>query len=1099
METLLSLRTFANSRQYNEAKTLLSQINSNKASQSPTIKSFEIVGPPDTARAHVASCLLNDLKINALFVAYNEIRARKFYNDFCEYFGDKVAYLPPADIQIFVAEAKNHDIEYERMEALNTISKGDYRVAVISAESLLHMLPASGELNGGKATINLLKGSELILEEFAASLIDFGYERVDEVDGKGQFSIRGGIVDVYSPQEVDPIRIDLFGDEIDSIRTFDIASQRSVENRHDTCIIPAREAAYSYRESEAESIIDYIGDNIIFIDEPARVNQRIESAEAEFFKIYKDKVVYFPKGYVLAKLENHKHVSFCALQKDNAIPIQCLPLMSYQGKYDVLVDDAARWRKSNPKVKIIALADSNGRAEKLAEIFTDYNIEGINIVRSGLSGSYEFTEAGFVILGNFDEGRQRQRQKRSKFKGAKGDGSIDIQSFTDIAPGDYIVHNIHGIGVYKGIEEVKVDKRLKRDFFKIVYRDDGILYVPVSRMDLIQKYIGGESVKPRMNKLGGVEWERVKARVKDSLKKIAEELVKLYAVRQTIRGYAFSRDTVWQKQFEDEFPYNETQDQLKAVEEIKADMENDRPMDRLLCGDVGFGKTEVAIRAMFKAVNDGKQVAYLVPTTVLAQQMYINMKKRFADFPVTVEIISRFKTKKEQAKAAEDTRNGKVDILIGTHRILQKDIAFKNIGLLVVDEEQRFGVGHKEKIKQLAPNVDTLTMTATPIPRTLHMSLSGIRDISTIWEPPEERFPVQTYVLEYNPDMVTDAINREIARDGQIYYLFNRVQTIERKFRELQDMIPEARIAIAHGQMHERELEDTMVDFANGEYDILLCTTIIESGLDIPNVNTIIVENADKMGLAQLYQLRGRVGRAERLAHAYITYKKDKILSEVAEKRLAAIREFTEFGSGFKIALRDLEIRGAGNIIGGEQHGHMDAVGYDTYCRLLQQAIREEQGLGVLEEIKSVNEDVTIDIDINAFIPAEYIASDEQKIQMYKHISLINSEADAANVQDELMDRYGEIPNEVSELINVALTKSYCIKVGIISVKKSGDTYTLKFGKAVQINMDSLSNAISKTSYEVIFSLAGQPEIRLKSNKKAAQSAALVNFLKLIK
>ena len=627
---------------------------------------------------------------------------------------------------------------------------------------------------------------------------------------------------------------------------------------------------------------------------------------------------------------------------------------------------------------------------------------------------------------------------------------------------------------------------VKKDYLKIRYQDGAFLYIPTNQMDLIQKYIGSEGKQPKINKLGGSDWLRTKTRVKESLKKLAGELIKLYARRAALKGFEYSKDTVWQKQFEEQFPYEETEDQLRCIEEIKRDMESGKVMDRLLCGDVGFGKTEVAIRAVFKAVMDGRQVAWLVPTTVLAQQHYNNFIDRMKDFPVTVEMLSRFRSRSEQKRILKAVKTGNVDVLIGTHRLLQKDIQFRNLGLLVIDEEQRFGVSHKERLKNLAAEVDVLTLTATPIPRTLHMSLTGIRDISVIEDPPEERYPVQTYVMEYNRDVIRDAIIRELARQGQVFYLYNRVRTIDSKAADVQAMVPDARVAVAHGQMEERQLEDIMISFLKGEFDVLVCTTIIESGLDMPNVNTIIVEDADKMGLAQLYQLRGRVGRSNRLAYAYITYKRDKVISEVAEKRLQAIKEFTELGSGFKIAMRDMEIRGAGNMLGPEQHGHMESVGYDMYCRLLDEAVRELRG----EPLRKEETEVSIDINIDAYIDDSYIGSESRKIEMYKKIAAINDENDVLDIEDELTDRYGDIPEPVRNLITVAYIKALARSLGISSVTEKRDSVIFGFADIKNIDFQAIAKAAEKYRRQLLFSAGASPHLVYKKPQTGGERIA---------
>ncbi|NMB96397.1 MAG: transcription-repair coupling factor, partial [Clostridiaceae bacterium] len=762
----------------------------------------------------------------------------------------------------------------------------------------------------------------------------------------------------------------------------------------------------------------------------------------------------------------------------------CKQNPSYYGFFKLLINDLKECKRKDNKVVI--MAGTKTRGEKLRDNLHTEGIEAVysdsvhtsllsgNIVitQGSLNNGFQYPLIGFVVISEREVfGNDRKRKKSSKRK-SKG---VDINFFTDLNPGDYVVHQTHGIGQYVGIEKLVVEG-IHKDYLKIKYQGKDFLYIPTSHLDVIQKYIGSEGKAPKINKLGGNDWIKVKKRVKESLKELAEDLVKLYAERKAIKGYSFSKDTVWQNEFEEQFPYEETDDQLRCTEEIKKDMESNKPMDRLLCGDVGYGKTEVALRAAFKAVMNGKQVAFLVPTTVLAQQHYNNFVERMKNFPVNVEMLSRFRTKAEQGRILQDLKRGQIDVLVGTHRLIQKDIQFKDLGLLIIDEEQRFGVAHKERLKNIRPNVDVLTLTATPIPRTLHMSLIGVRDISVLEEPPEERYPVQTYVMEYNLDIVRDAIDRELARGGQVYYLYNRVRTIDLKASQIQELVPEARIGVAHGQMGERKLEDIMLKFMRREFDILICTTIIESGLDLPNVNTLIIEDADKMGLSQLYQLRGRVGRSNRLAYAYITYKKDKVLSEIAEKRLQTIKEFTEFGSGFKIAMRDLEIRGAGNLLGPEQHGHIESVGYDMYCRLLDEAVRELKGELPPEKEPEVN----IDLNIDAYIADEYINKEIQKIEMYKKIASIQDEQDVIDIKDELLDRYGDLPKQVENLISIAYIKALAGKLGISAITEKKDALIFQFKDKKIVKIDVISKLAAKYKRQILFNAENNPYLMYK-------------------
>ena len=666
--------------------------------------------------------------------------------------------------------------------------------------------------------------------------------------------------------------------------------------------------------------------------------------------------------------------------------------------------------------------------------------------------------------------------------------------FADLNVGDYIVHSVHGIGQYMGINTLSVDGA-KKDYIKLRYKDDGVLYIPTNQLDNIRKYIGSGDTAPKLNKLGSKDFAKTKAKVKASLKDIAKGLIELYAKRKQEKGYKFSPDTVWQNQFEEAFPYEETEDQLRCIEEVKKDMESDMPMDRLLCGDVGYGKTEVAIRAAFKAVMDGKQVAYLVPTTVLSEQQFNEFRNRMKDFPVKINVLNRFKSARDKKEVLRQLRTGELDIIIGTHRIVQKDIEFKDLGLLIIDEEQRFGVKHKEAIKKLKNNVDVLTMTATPIPRTLHMSVVGIRDMSVIYEPPKNRIPVQTYVLEYDEEVIREAIIKEIGRGGQVFYLYNRVEGIEKKASEISKLVPEARVAFAHGQMEGRELEDIMTAFMDKELDVIVCTTILESGIDIPNANTIIIEDADRLGLSQLYQIRGRVGRSDRKAYAYITYRRNKLLSEASEKRLKAIKEFTEFGSGFKIALRDLEIRGAGNILGPEQHGHMEAVGYEMYCKLLEETVKEMQGEAVLEEV-----DTQIDLNVTAYIPDTYIENINQKIEAYQDIANISDENEILDIIDALIDRYGEVPKECVNLLEIARIKIYARALKVLAIKQTGKNVVIKFSSEEFI-MDKVQVLIDLYKGDLMFSTGVTPYLTLKlqSDKDSDILNDVLKLLKIVK
>lgn len=1118
-----------------------------------------ISGPSDSQKAHMCYAVCEHLGCRGVFVTYNEMQARKMYEDFSFLFGDEVVFFPAKEIMLHDVEAKSHDAAYQRIKALDRISGGNWRIAVASAEAVASKLIPKEQFEN--SIIEMSPSGRVNLEKLSQKLVVLGYERVAIVEGKGQFSIRGGIIDVFPIDREHAVRIELFDDEIDSIRSFDVLSQRSVEKLKNIKITPAREVVYSIEKREdiigriekdlekvarrsrqdgadyikrleekiaadidrfrsdyyfpgidryipyiidaPADIMDYAGDSVVFVDELLRFNQRIENVLLEHHEACKNLLekghllpesfeMFFDMDSINKRLEkgrlvvlNTIPVESQTLKNASSFTIPSKSITSYQGHFGLLIEDIRQWKEKNSRV--VVLSGPKGKGERLAETLRAKGVEAsytenftedlqpgqVAITHGSLNKGFEYPSIGLVVVGDREVFGQDRKLKRKEGKKA---GSR-INAFTDLSIGDYVVHQAHGIGQYVGIQKLSVDN-VKRDYLKIRYQDGDFLYIPTNQMDLIQKYIGAEGKPPKISRLGGTEWAKTKKKVKESLMELAGELVKLYAERQAIKGHAFSKDTVWQRQFEEMFPYEETEDQLKCIEEIKKDMESERPMDRLLCGDVGYGKTEVAIRAIFKAVMDGKQVAYLVPTTILAQQHYNNFKERMKDFPVTVDVISRFRMQSEQKRILKDLKAGNIDVLVGTHRLLQKDIQFKDLGLLVVDEEQRFGVTHKEKLKNLKKNVDVLTLTATPIPRTLHMSLIGIRDISVIEDPPEERYPVQTYVMEYNSDVIRDAINRELARKGQVFYLYNRVRSIQLKASEIQALVPDASIGIAHGQMDEKQLEDVMFSFINGEYDILVCTTIIESGLDMPNVNTIVVEDADRLGLAQLYQIRGRVGRSNRLAYAYITYKKDKMLSEIAEKRLQAIKEFTEFGSGFKIAMRDLEIRGAGNLLGPEQHGHMESVGYDMYCKLLDEAIRELKG----ESFAGDEEEITIDINISAYIDDEYIGSENQKIEMYKKIASIQDEDDVIDVEDELVDRYGDVPAPVRNLMQIAYIKTLARTCGFVSIQEKNDAIILQYRAGARVNLGALSGLMEKYRRKLLFTASNTPYITYKIN-----------------
>ena len=1098
-----------------------------------------IQGPSDSQKAHYIYALLEKLNKKCVFVSPNEFAAKKMYEDFGSLTGGHVIYLPAQEYLLYNIEAKSHEIQHKRLEILTQLQTKDFEILVISAEVLAQRLPDHTKINTGCISITI--NDSLDTAGLINKLTEIGYERYDIVQGRGQFSVRGGIIDIYPVNMPEPVRIDLFGDDIDSIRLFDVSSQRSTEEIESVEITPAREIYFSKHEKQKlieelkslnlkaasddierlenydyfpgidkftplflknyDTVLDYVTDDcVVVMDESSRIWENLETIESDFAERCKNMLeknliipelteLYSAYGKFYSQLKNKNTIFLKTLgnfkeekiAKSKIITMPARIISGFGKNVQLLIEQINQWKNSGYKVAIVV--GNEGRKERFTELLSDAGLDPTSIVFviGNLHSSFEYPDLKLTVISDnelFVSNVKKGGRKTNRQKGKA------INSFTDLSPGDFVVHDIHGIGQYMGLEQVTV-AGVVRDYIKVKYSDSGFLYVPTNQMDIVQKYIGSQGHAPRLSQLGGSDWNRAKKRVKESLRELAAELVALYAKRQASRGFAFTQDTIWQTEFEEAFPFEETEDQLKCIEEIKRDMEAIKPMERLLCGDVGYGKTEVALRAVFKAVLDGKQVAFLVPTTVLAQQHYNNFCERFKNFPVNVDFICRFRTPSEQKAIMKNLKRGEIDVLIGTHSLLNKGLEFKDLGLLVVDEEQRFGVGHKEKIKTMKPNVDILTLSATPIPRTLHMSMVQIRDISIIEDPPEERHPVQTYVMEYDPKMIREAIYRELGRSGQVFYLYNKVRTINVKAAELADMVPEARIGVAHGQMSEKELEHIMMEFLNGEYDVLVCTTIIESGLDMANVNTIIIEEGDHLGLAQLYQLRGRVGRSSKVAYAYITYKKDKVLTEFSEKRLQTIREFTEFGSGFKIAMRDLEIRGAGNLLGTQQHGQMESVGYDMYVKLLDRAVKEIGGI----DSDIIDEEVTIEVAVSAYIDTNYISGEEERLEMYKKISLINSEEDVLDVKDEFIDRYGNLPKEAENLISVAWIKSLAKRAGFSSITESNDLIIFKFMKNSSFDPEKIADVMDRFNRRIVFNAGTDPYIAYKKiGGKAASS-----------
>lgn len=1090
----------------------------------------QLSGCLDTQKVHLMHELLPEYPYR-LIVTHNELRAREIAEDY-RFFDREVQVFPAKDAIFYSADIQGAAISQKRMQAIRHLLLEKETVIVTTIDALMNVLPPIETFR--KHLIHMESGAEFDMEELKRQLIYLGYEREGVVSQPGQFAVHGGILDIYPLTEDVPYRVEFWDTEVDSIRSFDVESQRSIESVEELVIFPAselliererlgdaiaairkegeqvrkqfidrkeREAAnriramvdetverlqeelsltglesfFHYFYNQGVSLLDYLPaeQTMMFLDEPERLKERGDEVEFEFRESMSHRL---ESGYVLpgqtnilrsmkevsARLERpntlaltslEQRISMLKIQKAYTMMVQ--GVNAYQSDVNMLIHELEVYRKQG--FRVIMLCASRLRGERLAASLRSYDLRAfyseeygryiqpgeIMVTYGSLHRGFSYPQVKFAVLAEEDLfGREKKKHKyTSQIKGTA------IKSFQELTPGDYVVHESHGLGVYRGIEKVEVEKTI-RDFMRIEYADSGNLFIPATQFHLIQKYADAEAKKPKLSKLGSQEWNKTKARVRSSVQNIAKDLVELYAARHNGKGFSYGPDTVWQQEFEEMFPYEETEDQLAAIEATKQDMESDKIMDRLICGDVGFGKTEVAIRAAFKAVQENRQVVYLVPTTILAQQHYNTFCQRMKDYPVRIELMSRFRTPTQNKQTAADLKKGLVDIVIGTHRVLSADVGFKELGLLIIDEEQRFGVRHKEKIKQMKQNIDVLTLTATPIPRTLHMSLIGIRDMSMLEEPPMDRLPIQTYVMEFNPETVREAINRELARHGQVYYVYNRVTDIADMTAQIAQLVPDANVAYAHGQMSERELEKVMMEFMNQEIDVLVTTTIIETGLDISNVNTIIIHDADRFGLSQLYQLKGRVGRSNRLAYAFIMYRRDKMLKEVAEKRLKAIKEFTQLGSGVKIAMRDLELRGAGNILGAEQSGEMEAVGYDLYCKMLGEAVEALKG----EETEKIEFTTTIDLKIDAYIPSSYVHSESARLNLYKRIAAIETEEEEMDLQDELIDRFGDIPLAVQQLITIAGLKNQAHEAYITEI--TGNREKLRFAMCDKAPVD---------------------------------------------
>ncbi|MDR3779594.1 MAG: transcription-repair coupling factor [Candidatus Copromonas sp.] len=1140
----------------------------------------QISGVTDSQKVHVMHELSKDNPWR-LVVTYDDTRAKEIFDDF-SYFEPNTWLYPARDLLFYSSDIHGNLLTRQRMQVFKHLLEDEGGVVVTTVDGLMdHLLPLS---RIKESCLNIMVGQTLDMEEIKHLLTGMGYERMGQVDGMGQFSVRGGILDVFPLTEEVPVRIELWGDEVDSIRSFDAESQRSIQQMDEVTIYPAAEliltkehieegilrleadekkqekafrdqkkpeeaqrirravgelveslkegfdvqtldAYIRYFCKDTVSFLDYmkeVGAKVtlvssttekgkqtsglaLILDEPQRMKEKAETVETEFRESMSHRL---EQGYILSGQADllfasktvladcHTPHSIFMTGLDQRLPgmtpkakysLTGKNLNSYQNSFEILIKDLTKWKKDG--YRVVLLSASRTRASRLAGDLREYDLRAfcpedagrpvapgeIMVTYGKLHKGFEYPLIKFVVITESDMfGVEKRKKKRKKYnyEGKK------ISSFSELSVGDYVVHESHGLGIYKGIEKIEQDHVIK-DYIKVEYGDGGNLYLPATRLEGIQKYAGADAKVPKLNKLGGTEWTKTKTKVRTAVREIAKELVELYAARQDAEGFQYGPDTVWQKEFEEMFPYDETDDQLTAIDDTKRDMESKKIMDRLICGDVGYGKTEIALRAAFKAVQEEKQVVYLVPTTILAQQIYNTFVQRMKDFPVRVDMMSRFRTPGEMKKTVEGLKKGYVDIIVGTHRVLSKDVQFKNLGLLIVDEEQRFGVTHKEKIKQMKQNVDVLTLTATPIPRTLHMSLIGIRDMSVLEEPPVDRVPIQTYVMEYNDEMIREAIHRELGRGGQVYYVYNRVNNIDEVANHVASLVPDANVAFAHGQMNEHQLEKIMLDFINGDIDVLVSTTIIETGLDIPNANTMIIQDADRLGLSQLYQIRGRIGRSNRTSYAFLMYKRDKMLKEDAEKRLQAIREFTELGSGIKIAMRDLEIRGAGNILGAEQHGHMEAVGYDLYCKMLNEAVIALKGGQEEEETF----ETVVDCDIDAFIPDGYIKNEYLKLDVYKRISAIETDDEYMDMQDELIDRFGDIPKSVDNLLRVAELKAMAHRAYVTEVDINTQEIRIELYPKAKLDVTKIPALIAEYKTALRFAQGGEKPVLFYQEK----------------
>jgi len=1099
---------------------------------------ISLSGLTDVAKIALTSSVKEHTKRPICYVTYNEIQARKILEDM-KNFNKKIIYFPKKEILTYDYIAESKELPYQRIEALNKIYYKDVDIIITTIEALTQKIVPKDVIYS--SILNFKFGEKYDLDEVKQKLVHLGYERYDLIEARGQFSVRGGILDISLSEKIG-VRIEFWGNEVDSIRYFDISNQRSTKMIKTIKILPSHEYVLendvdivcnkilkrNYSDSQIQNVkedveliksgnyiskvdkyfnsfytksnilTDYLSkDFLIILDEKAKIDERLNSllkdnenvikALIEKQRIVPDIINIQNTSKEIEEVIKNRQVIYLEKQdfnfktKSSKYLFNYREVNFYRNNLEGFLSELKIAKEK--KKKTIIVSQTEEKIKKISELLTEKGFKNryiennenfenseIIIVKGKLSGGFEEYDLNLLVIDANELIAGEKKKRRITNKNFK-DGEKIV--FADLKIGDFVVHKTHGIGQFIGINTITADK-ITKDYIKIKYKGEDILYIPTNQLDSMRKYIGGGQRSPKVNRLGSKEWDNTKTKVKNNLREVAKELIELYAKRKKVKGFAFSKDTPWQRQFEDSFEYIETDDQLRCINEVKKDMEADKPMDRLLCGDVGYGKTEVAIRAAFKSVMDQKQVCYLVPTTILSDQQYQSFKDRMKDFPIRVEVLNRFRTKKEQEDIIKRLKLGEIDIIIGTHRMLSKDVSFKSLGLLIIDEEHRFGVKDKEKIKEYKNNVDVLTMTATPIPRTLHMSIVGVRDMSVIYDPPQNRKPVQTYVLEYDQEVIKEAIIKELERKGQIFYLFNNVGKIIEKAEEISKLVPEARVGYAHGKMTGRELESIMIDYIKGDIDVLVCTTILESGIDIPNANTIIVENSDRLGLAQLYQIRGRVGRSDKQAYSYITYKRDKLLSEVADKRLKAMKEFTEFGSGFKIAMRDLEIRGAGSLLGDIQHGHLEQVGYDTYCNLLDEVLKEMQGIKLKEDIE-----VQIDLNISSYIPDEYISEYDQKIEIYQNIALCKTEEDIQNVIDEIIDRYGQMPEEIENLIKIAQIKQLCKNVYINKIMQKIGVVLFYFDN-INFDMEIVDKLLKIYRNKIKFSPSSIPYITLK-------------------